>query len=71
MLKRALIELLWILILAFLFGFIALLLSGCAVEGAGFSNSGSYANQRLCRQIDKRGNERWFTAPASGDCRGN
>lgn len=67
MLRYALTEILWILILAFLFGSVALLLSGCAVEGAGFANNGAYANQTLCRYVDKRGNERWITV-SGGRC---
>lgn len=67
MLRKFLIEALWVCILAVLFG-AAFLLAGCGVEGAGYSNSGAYANQKLCRYIDKRGNERWSSAPASGDC---
>jgi hypothetical protein len=69
MLRKALVEILWIIILTVLFGAVFLLAS-CSTEGAGFSNSGAYAGQKLCRHIDKRGNEKWFTAPASGDCRG-
>lgn len=67
MLNKALTEIFWVLLLMFLFGSIALLLSGCNYEGAGFTNNGAY-NKQLCRYIDQRGNERWTTAPASGRC---
>lgn len=65
MLRTFLVELLWILILATLFGS-ALLLVGCNTEGAGFANNGAYARQKLCRLIDKHGNEQWITAPTGG-----
>ena len=69
MLRKALEEILWIIILAVLFG-AAFLLAGCrSIEGDGFGNNGAYANQTLCRYIDARGNERWVTAPPGGRCR--
>lgn len=68
MLKKALTEILWVIILTVLFGAVFLLAS-CSTEGAGFSNNGAYANQTLCQYKDARGNERWVTAPPSGKCR--
>lgn len=69
MLRKFLIEALWVCILAVLFGAV-FLLAGCqSIEGDGFSNSGAYANQTICRYVDRRGNERWITVPAGTRCR--
>lgn len=67
MLRKALTEALWIIILAVLFG-AAFLLAGCNNEGAGFSNSGAYTRQRQCMRVDKFGHQVWYSVPANRRC---
>jgi hypothetical protein len=42
--------LLWFAMFSFLAG-IVMLLNGCAVEGAGFTNNGRHAKPVVCREI--------------------
>ena len=43
-----------------------LFLVGC--EGAGFSNSGAYQNQRQCMRVDQFGHEIWYSIPKTRQC---
>lgn len=59
--KDATITAFWSLIVFALCAGAIVSLSGCSgrYEGAGFTNTGRPA-PHLCRQVDERGNEKWF-----------
>lgn len=59
--RDATVTALWSIIVFALCAGAIVSLTGCAsrYEGAGFTNTGKPA-PRLCREVDKRGNEKWF-----------